>query len=177
MTLARAVCEAVDGIVSAVNLYDAEIAPCRACGACAKGSFHPCPLTDGFPKVLDALLTSDAVIVASPLHFTSLTAPVIATYSRLQPYWAMQSDDCRSGVRLREGALVVTAGSEYAGMFQPSRSVTAAVFNTLGIHFAGMVTAANTDSKPLVENTVALEEAQTLGEQMRKCMISHASNR
>lgn len=174
MTLAGALCDALGGDVRTVHLHNEGIAPCRACGACSGGA--GCVVADAMRELLDTLSRADAVIVASPLHFTSLAAPVIGFYSRLQPFWARRRRIGPSRSVLRTaGALVVTAGSNYPGMFGPARSVTAAVFNTIGVHFSGMATAAGTDGRPVRENAQALAEARKLGEDMRAFLAARSA--
>lgn len=162
MVLARAVADAMGGEADEEALYRRKITPCRACGACERAL--PCPLADDMPALLLRLASADVLIVASPLHFTSLSAPVIAFYSRLQPFWR-SAERMREtfSFRPREGVLAVTAGSHYPEMFRPARSVTAAVFNTLRIRFAGMATAADTDRVPAAANAEATAVARSLG--------------
>lgn len=165
MALADVVWKAAGHAGRVVHLYEENIMPCRGCGACAGGLC--CPLSDAMPGLLAEIARSNVMLVASPLHFSSLSAPVIAFYSRLQPYWrhgAAIGPAARPATGPDRGALVVTAGSRYDGMFRPARSVTAAMFNTLGIHFAGMVTADNTDKTSVRENAAARAEARKLGE-------------
>lgn len=164
MCLASAMLEVFGGGTVA-HLYREDIRPCLGCGRCDGGA--PCFIDDAMPRLLALLSEARLVVVASPLHFTSLTAPVIAFYSRLQPFWRAR----RAGAALlpegdRRGALAVTAGSEYANMFAPARSVTAAAFNTLPLPFAGMATAAGTDAVPAKENAVALNGARELAAAM-----------
>lgn len=177
MALGRAVCMAVSDAISVERLYELSIAPCRSCGLCACGG--ECPLTDDMPRLLRLVDAADVLVISSPLHFTSLSAPVIAFYSRLQPFWtgwdAMRSRS--NGGRRRFGALAVTAGGSYRNMFSPARSVTAAVFNTLAIDFVGMTTASDTDALPVRENRVALDEAKALGGRLRElCIAAHTDS-
>lgn len=164
MRLASAMLEVFGG-GEVAHLYREDIRPCLGCGRCDGGI--PCFIDDSMPGLLALLSEARLVVVASPLHFTSLTAPVIAFYSRLQPFWrARQAGAALLPERVRRGALVVTAGSEYANMFVPARSVTAAAFNTLPLPFAGMATAAGTDEIPVDENIAALNEARKLAAAM-----------
>jgi hypothetical protein len=122
------------------------------------------------PALLAEVARSNVMLVASPLHFSSLSAPVIAFYSRLQPYWRHGraiGPAARPAAGPARGVLVVTAGSRYDGMFRPARSVTAAMFNTLGIRFVGMATADDTDKTPVKHNAAACAEARKLGKLLR----------
>lgn len=171
-----------------VHLYEQALSPCRACGCCRKardagGAYETlCPLDDAMPGLARRLEAADAAVVASPLHFTSLTAPVIAFFSRLQPFWeargrggAVVMGGRRTAAGRGQAALAVSAGSEYADMFRPARSVAAAAFNSLAFHFAGMATAAGTDRLPAGENAPALHAAEELAATMLALLRAETS--
>lgn len=157
MALAGAFLEALGGAHTRLDLYKRAITPCVACGICH--STGVCLLPDAMPEILDHIAGADVILVASPLHFTSLSAPVIAFFSRLQPFW---NGAAQLPPRNRHGILAVTGGSRYPEMFRPARSVSAAAFKTLGVPFHGMITASGTDSVPARENSEALGEARAL---------------
>ncbi len=170
MCLAGAMLEvfAAAGVESKVaHLHDLPLLPCRNCGGCGGSretdSARPCPLDDAADGLLGVLAAANFLLVASPLHFSSLTAPVIAFFSRLQPFWLAKKRGVPPLPPLaRRAALIVTAGSDYPGMFQPARSVAAAAFNSLDIPFAGVAAATDTDRLAVAENAAALAEAATL---------------
>lgn len=159
-----------------VHLYEQSVMPCRACGCCrgiadAGGMYGTvCPLADAMPGLARSLAAADAVVVASPLYFTSLSAPVIAFFSRLQPFWEARGQGRGAPTAAtggcRQAALAVSAGAEYDNMFRPARSVAAAAFHSLGLHFAGMATAAGTDRIAAAENADALRGAAELAAMM-----------
>ncbi|MCC8189019.1 MAG: flavodoxin family protein [Planctomycetes bacterium] len=166
MALAEALHQGLGGDQAVFHLYDLDVRPCRDCGRCREG--QPCSQTDdAMARVLATLAAAPVTIVASPVHFVSLTAPVVAFFSRLQPLWHSRGHHARLDGAVRQGALVLTGGSRYRDMFQPARGVTAAVFATLGIHFAGMAVAMDTDHLPVRDNAPALAGARSLGAAMR----------
>lgn len=170
MALAQIVLRDPPADRTTVNLYHENISPCLACMACANGD--ACPIPDAMPKLTSMLAEADLVLVASPLHFTSLTAPVIAFFSRLQPFWQAAKLG-RTPIlpqRKRAAALVVTGGGDYPNMFRPARSVAAAAFNSLGLEFVGMASARGTDSLPVEKNGRALAEAGILREAIKKAL-------
>ncbi len=165
MRLARAVADQLPGGIDTAHLYRMDIKPCTACGVC-DASPH-CPLRDSVAELRGRLERCSRLIIASPLYFVSLTAPLVALYSRLQPYWMAR----RRGEELirpgsKAAALVVTGGSQYRDMFGPARAVTAALLNSLGIAFTGMATAADTDAVPVADNLSALAAAAELGRRL-----------
>ncbi len=165
MHLAMAVLAGLPGTCETIHLYSENITPCLDCGCCSQGV--PCPIADAMPSLLERTKQADLLLFASPLHFVSLTAPLIAFFSRLQPVWQARRahPDLIFG-KVRAAGLVVTGGSSYANMFEPARAVTAAVCISLGIPFAGRATAADTDVLPIAENESALLEGAGLAKAM-----------
>lgn len=159
MRLARIVSEGVEGEVEVVHLYDENIGPCRGCGGCASGT---CVLKDGMERIMRRVAQTRCLVLASPLHFTSLSGPMVGFIGRLEPWWRNGWAGGNPG-DVRFGVLVVTGGSTYGNMFEPARAVAAAAFRVLGVEFSGMATAAGTDAVGVEENGAALDEARELG--------------
>ena len=168
MNLVQAMLAVFGGGGDVIRLYQAPPRPCRACGGCVSGL--PCLLDDALDGFRERLERADFLLVASPLHFSSLSAPLIAFFSRLQPFWQAS----RRGApiippgRRRLAALAAAGGSDYPSMFEPARKVAAAAFVTLGIPFAGMATASGTDRLPAARNALALALAADLAEEMAR---------
>jgi multimeric flavodoxin WrbA len=165
MNLVRVMLAVFGGGGDFIRLYRDTPRPCRACGACASGL--PCLLDNALDGFRERLERADFLLAASPLHFSSLSAPLVAFFSRLQPFWQAS----RRGERIlfperRLAALATAGGSDYPNMFEPARKVAAAAFATLGIPFAGMATASGTDRLPAAQNSAALAFAAGLAEEM-----------
>ncbi len=142
--LAAWLLEELRGGAEVVDLYAAGIGACRGCRAC--GGIDGCVLPDGMRESFARLARADCLVLASPVHFSSLSGPMVSWISRLQPLWP-GADTARQGV----GVLLISGGAEYGGMFEPARKVAAAAFRTLGRNFSGMVSVANTDSGSMDE--------------------------
>ncbi|MCC8180818.1 MAG: flavodoxin family protein [Planctomycetes bacterium] len=167
MRLASEVLAALPGSKKCIHLYDRPVAACTDCGACRHSPL--CPIPDPMPEYRELLEQADIILLASPLHFVSLSAPMIAFLSRLQPYWrALTRGAPLLAEKKRAGGLAVSGGARYARMFEPARAVTAAVFNSLGIPFSGMATADKTDTLAVGDNNEALAQARLLGDTLVK---------
>jgi len=145
MRMAEWLLEDLAADVSVVNLYDAGMAPCRGCTAC--GGLTDCVQKDGAAEAVAEALAADCLVLVSPVHFSSLSAPLVGFISRLQMVWGagMADGTCAVGED-RPGVLLVSGGSDYPGMFEPARKVAAAAFKTMGREFTGMVCAPGTDA-------------------------------
>lgn len=169
--LIGAVLERVDGGGEVVDVHRARIAPCIGCGRCDDGS--DCVFPDDMPAVREKIAAAPGILVASPIYFSSLTAPLIALFSRLQPDW-------RAWIRAgkpapspsRRGGVALAAGSSHPRMFEPARAVAGAVFRTLGFTFAGMATASGTDAVRAADNAGALASARELADRLAGAPLS-----
>ncbi|MDR1533977.1 MAG: flavodoxin family protein [Planctomycetota bacterium] len=161
MRLALAMLEVIGGEADVIRLYEVSFSPCRNCGACAAG--YACVLKDGLDGWWKRLEEADFLLLVSPIHFSSLSAPLVAFISRLQPFWLARSRGVELlPVRPGRAALAAAGGSDYPGMFAPARSVAMAACKSLGIPFAGMASVSGTDRRPAAENPAALAAAARL---------------
>jgi multimeric flavodoxin WrbA len=63
-----------------IHLVDYKILPCDGCGACWKTK--KCTINDDLEKVLSELLSSDAIILGSPVYYGSVSAQMKAFIDR-----------------------------------------------------------------------------------------------
>ena len=65
------------------SLFDLHIEPCRACRGCQVDWEHPaCVLADDMPAIFDAVLCSDILLLAAPIHSWFCPAPMKAALDR-----------------------------------------------------------------------------------------------
>lgn len=65
------------------SLFDLHIEPCRACRGCQMDWEHPaCVLADDMPAIFDAVLCSDILLLAAPIHSWFCPAPMKAALDR-----------------------------------------------------------------------------------------------
>ncbi len=157
-----------------LSAYALAVRPCTACGGCAGGA--PCVVRDGMDRVWEALSRANIVVVASPLHFSSLTAPMVAVISRWQPAWEARRAGAAGGREeggRRRGVLVATGGGAYPNMFESARRVAAAGFATLGIAFRGVLSAGGLDAPGgAVFSTETRRAAEDLARGVLSCSAS-----
>ena len=60
--------------VETVRLHDLEIRPCTACNACRKDSADDCVLQDGMQGLYPRLRACDALVIASPIYWFTVSA-------------------------------------------------------------------------------------------------------
>jgi multimeric flavodoxin WrbA len=169
MALARLLLSHLPGAHEVLSAYELAVAPCTACGACASNGV--CVIGDNMAYVWNKIAGADIIVIASPLHFTSLTAPMVALISRWESHWHFHRSGEPSplGVRRRVGAVVSTGGSDYPNMFECARRVALAGFTTLGVEMCGVLSVSGMDGgggKSANFSEETLREARSLARSM-----------
>lgn len=125
--------------VETVRAYEARVDPCIACGECEEDSVGCARKGDGWAQVETALREADVFLMASPVYFMGLPAPVKAIIDRLQAMWWYRERGgqvaTNQGPSRRAGLILVAAGED--NVFRPSRRMAVAAFNTLGFQLEG----------------------------------------
>ena len=153
--------------VELIRAYDAGVDPCIACGGCNEDQVGCVRHGDGWAPVEASLRAADSLVIASPVYFMGLPAPVKAIVDRLQALWWHRE---RGGTvatnegPFRRAVLVLTAAGEGEAAFAPSRRVAMAAFNTLGFETVGTLLAGGLEGAGDVEGRPEmLKEARRLG--------------
>ena len=159
--LVEAMRETLPGGIWVADPWKLNIRPCVDCRAC-EGAFR-CAIRDDMDKVYDMIRGSDNIVVASPVWYSGLTAPMIALLSRLQPgFHARRRGEAGFADRPRKGGILLTGGGSGA----PDGALAAArmALRTLNAReIAPPVMSLRTDTLPASEDFDALNAARELG--------------
>lgn len=68
-----------------VCLYDIELRPCTACGACLKPEQSDCVIKDDMTPLVRKVDQCDVLVIASPIYFLNITGPTKTFLDRLYP--------------------------------------------------------------------------------------------
>ncbi len=155
--------------VEVVRAYEARVNPCLACEGCNEDQVGCSVGGDDWHRVETLLRSADVLLVASPVYFMGLPAPVKAIIDRLQALWWHRERGGRvatnEGPFRRGGLILVAAGDDTT--FKPSRRVALAALNTLGFELTGELLAGgledpeDADSRPQL-----VEMARELGSRL-----------
>lgn len=136
-----------------------EIAPCKACQDCfAEGR---CVLQDGMSPLYEALEAADAVVVASPIYFSGMSAQTKAAVDRCQALWARRQVlklPRRPGV----GAIILSA-ARHEARFDNALSELRAFLIGIGLRPIGKLTFGGSEKAGAAERPEVLAEARELG--------------
>lgn len=159
--------DGIKGEVDIVNVYDKKVAPCTDCKYCH--SKEQCAIKDDMQEIYNKISDSDVIVIASPMYFSSVTAPMKAVIDRLQIYWSkkyIRKD--RENLKKRKAVVLGTSGSYWENMFQPLEAVLNHTFAAMDAKDMEKVYAVNTDSIPVEKNEEKLKEAYELGVKIRE---------
>lgn len=154
--------------VHILEAYALNVGPCTACGAC-EGEGEGCALEgDEWPQVEALLRSADALVVASPVYFSGLPAPLKAIVDRLQAMWVLRDRGGRvarnAGPRRR--AAIILASSQH-GMSKGALGEARAAVRTLEFEIAGELLAGGLEGPTEASaRPELLESARDLGRQL-----------
>ena len=155
--------------VKTIVLNDLNITPCQHCDACLeKGK---CRIEDDMQMVYRELEAADRIVLASPLHFMSVTAQAKAMIDRCQSLWArkyvLKQPPLGSEPGKKKGLFISVGGRRVANLFKPVLATVKALFNTLDITYAGGLLFPGVDEKgAIAKNPDALRQAFLAGQKL-----------
>ena len=142
---ARGARPAADLEVELVEAYRVSVGPCAVCDACeGEEASEGCAVQDDdWPRIEGLLRGADALVLASPVYFMGLPAPLKAIVDRLQAVWALRERGGRvatNGGPFRRAAVVLcAAGGREA--FRGAKAEAMAALRTLEFEVVGEVLA------------------------------------
>ena len=149
-----------------IYLIDKDIEFCTNCRACTQhrgAERGKCPLTDDMTDILDEIERSDALILASPMNFGTVTAVMKRFIERLLCYacwpWGTNAPEIRTRQKKRRAVIVCSAAAPVLWARLSSRMVSLlkSASNLLGARVVGV----------LFIGLAAREEKQRLGRRER----------
>lgn len=148
--------ELVDALLSGIEIselkivhaYDAKVKPCIDCRKCRERA--GCVIPDEMQDIYEKLHWADCIIFASPMQFATWSAPLMAIISRFQTFWSaryIRREPVEFGKKC--GALVMSSGTKWYGMFSSVQTSAQIAFDDLGAKFVGMAVNTRTDKQEL----------------------------
>ena len=155
--------------VKTIILNDLTIAPCQHCDACLEAG--KCRVEDDMQMVYRELEQADRIVLASPIHFMSVTAQMKAMIDRCQALWArkyiLKRPPLGSKPGKKQGLFISAGGRKAANLFEPVLATIKALFNTLDITYAGDLLFCGVDKKgAITEHPDALHQALLAGQKL-----------
>ena len=150
---ARALGAETDKII----LNDLSIKPCQGCLRCA--DTRVCVQPDDMTIVYEKISAANALIVASPIYFGTISAQLKVMIDRFNSVWV---DAGREGKKMplarnKPGAFICVAGEDRIEYFQNAKQIVRIFFTTLGVNYSKELFVGGIDR--LTENSAIRKEA------------------
>ncbi len=140
--------------IKKVYVRDLNIDHCIGCGYCEKTG--KCFMTDDMDILYKDFDETDAVIIASPIFFNSVTSYLKAVIDRCQIFWSSKYVLKKSSIdrsKKRFGYFLSVAGAkEEHADFNSAKAVIEYLFRSINTDYRGDIFVANTDKKKTWED-------------------------
>lgn len=154
--------------VKKIILNEIIFKPCQGCQACA--ATGKCVIDDEMQAVYQQVDEADAIIIASPIFFGSLSAQIKAMVDRYQCRWQAKyvlGKKIDQGVK--KGFLLLVSAANREKFFQNAESIIKNLFAVLDIDFTGKVYCPNVDQKAkILKHPNCLKQAFELGRRIEQ---------
>ena len=152
----------VDHTTTRFDLVDLNIKNCKGCLACKKPKAQGCVQKDDMVKVLEAVVESEVLILATPMYWWNMAAPLKTAIDRFfaLPFNAKSGEKGLSGKKL---LLVMTSGqpAESDGR-EGLETLLKKMFDFTGMIWLGSITT-GTNALSLSEQPQVCQAAYALG--------------
>lgn len=158
--LISALKSALGGDIEQIDAYHAGIRPCIDCRYCF--AHDACAVKDGMTRVYSLIHEADNIVIASPVHFSELSGPLLAVLSRLQYFYVSKNfrgEDILAG-RKRNGIIMLAGGGDGS----PERAIITAtcLLHQMGADVAGTVCSRNTNITPAKDDAKAMADIKAV---------------
>lgn len=168
MALVKEMTNVLEGDIKLVDCYRVKVSPCIDCKYCFKKK--GCSIQDDMQEIYDYVEDCDNIIIASPMHFGTLTAPLLTVCSRLQSYWSSRHirTDNKDIIKSKHGVLLITTGGNWVNMNLLAEGIADFIFDHTQTEQIGSVYAKETDQNPAKDNEKAKEKAVYLAQRLNQ---------
>jgi multimeric flavodoxin WrbA len=127
------------GVVEIIRLCDLTISPCLNCGGCDKEG--KCVVEDDMTPLYDKIISTDKIILASPIFFYGITAQAKAFIDRTQALWNRKRLQKEKGEWVenpeRKGFFVSVAATKGANVFTGAILTMKYGYDAMDMSYAG----------------------------------------
>ena len=163
--LIAALVKKLEGETKEFSSYRDRISPCIDCRHCWQKP--ECKIDDDMQEVYKCIETYDTIVIASPLHFNSLSGSLLGLLSRLQMYYAA-NHILKAPIPIKEkkAVLILTGGQGFGE--QEAQEQAKRFFRLIRGKDMEVVGSLQTDKLPARIDQVALERIASLAGQLNK---------
>lgn len=169
VALIQALTRTLPGQVECLDTYTYDAAPCIDCRYCWQ---HPgCAVQDGMQQAYERIIQADAIVLASPVFYGTLSGSLLSFASRLQTFYAakyIRKDGAHPQAGKAGGVLLAAGGGTKD--FTCALNAAHMILGLCGAKPLGAAVARDTDcygakaGTPAKMDEAALGQAKALGE-------------
>ncbi|MDD3242379.1 MAG: flavodoxin family protein [Eubacteriales bacterium] len=140
------------------------ISPCLDCRYCWKT--RGCAVRDGMQEIYQKIDEAQCIILAAPVYFYTVPAPMKLVMDRCQIYWArnVRKDD---GGREKIGGIMLVGGApSFENQFTAAEIPMKGLLTDLNARCLGVVTLSNSDAAGLDQRPDVQQEIAALAEKI-----------
>jgi multimeric flavodoxin WrbA len=153
-------CSELQGEITFISAYRDKISPCIDCRYCHKHS--GCSIKDGMGHIYETISDCDNLVIASPLHFSELSGPLLSLFGRFQTYYAAKYIRKKpEKIKKKRGVLILTGGG--SGGSESAIETAKMIFRMVNTDCVSVVTCLKTDILPASSDKTALSDARDAG--------------
>jgi multimeric flavodoxin WrbA len=156
----------VGGDSEIIRLCDLNISPCLNCGGCDKTG--KCVVDDDMTPLYDKIISTDLIILASPIFFYGITAQAKAFIDRTQALWnrkrlLMEKGEWQENPN-RRGFFISVAATSGTKIFEGAVLTMKYGYDAMGTAYAGELLVTGADRKgDMAKFEKKLQEAEEAG--------------
>jgi len=151
-----------------IILSDADYSTCTHCDSCLNTGY--CSVQDEMQDIYSEFEQADIIVLASPIQFTGVTAPMKAMIDRFQSRWVLKyllKKPPLGDKRQRRGFFISVGGRKIKGLFEPALEMIKTFFRILDITYTGELLFSGVDEKGAIrEHPEALEKTFLAGQKI-----------
>lgn len=157
-----------DAETKSIVINKMNITPCQHCDACLEDG--ECTIKDDMQDLYKEVEQADVIVLASPIQFMGVTAPMKAFIDRFQSRWARKyvlerpplGDD-----KPRKGFFISVGGTKLKNLFEPALVMVKSFFFILNVEYAGELVFKGIDEKgAIADHPDALKQAFAAGQKL-----------
>ena len=154
--------------VETIVVQNLKLSTCLHCDTCLKTG--ECRIQDDMQSIYMKLAEADIIVVASPVQFAGITAPLKAMIDRCQCLWARKyvlKIPPLSPVKKRQGFFISVSGTRLKNMFEPSITIVKTWFHVINVDYAGELLVSGVDGKgEILKHPDVLQQAFEWGQKL-----------
>jgi multimeric flavodoxin WrbA len=155
-----------DVTVELIEAYGVDVGPCTHCAQC-EDEGEGCTIEeDEWERIEASLRAADLLVIASPVYFKGLPAPLKTLVDRCQAMWWLRERGGKVAINegpYRRAAIILTAAGGKP-MFTGAKGVATAALNTLEFDTVGALLAGDLEGpEAATGRDDLLEQARDLG--------------